>query len=232
MQLASMNWMQIASYLERDDRIVLIMGACEQHAYLSVLADIHVPLAIAKVACEREGVLIAPPLPYGISPYFAAYPGTISLSSETFATVVREVLENLWKQGFKRILVSNGHGGNTGVLGPLISELNTAHPEAKVALFEWWRHPAVNAVAEAEGLAQYHANWSENFPALTRIASVPDGQKSPVSLLHGTSAAVARALLGDGSFGGAYQAPDVVMDRFFAAAVEAMVMALLNLSTA
>jgi creatinine amidohydrolase len=222
MQLASLNWMQVEAYLQRDDRIVVITGACEQHAYLSLLTDIRLPLAIAEAACEREQVLIAPPLPYGISPYFTAYPGTISLSSKTFATVVRAILANLWTQGFKRILVSNGHGGNTGVLGALVSELNTAHPEVKIALFEWWRHPAVNAVAEAEGLAQHHANWSENFPALTRIALVPNGQKSPVALPPGTSAVATRALLGDGSFGGAYQAPDAVMDRFFAAAVDAM----------
>ena len=229
MQLASLNWMQVEAYLQRDDRVVVITGACEQHAYLSLLADIHVPLAIAEAACERENVPIAPPLPYGISPYFAAYPGTISFSPETFATVVREVLANVRAQGFKRILVSNGHGGNTGVLGPLISEENTAHPEARIVLFEWWRHPAVNAVAESAGLAQYHANWSENFPALTRVAPVPEGQKTPVSLSPGTSAAAARALLGDGSFGGAYQAPDEVMDRFFAAAVDAMRKVLHNL---
>ncbi|MGC9395039.1 MAG: creatininase family protein [Anaerolineae bacterium] len=222
MQFASLNWMQVEAYLQRDDRIVVVTGACEQHAYLSLLADIRVPLAIAETACERESVLIAPPLPYGISPYFAAYPGTISLSVETFATIVREVLANLWAQGFKRILVSNGHGGNSGVLGALISELNTAHPEVNIALFEWWRHPAVNEIAQAAGLAQYHANWSENFPALTRVAPVPNGQKSPVSLAPGTSGAATRVLIGDGSFGGVYQAPDDVMDRFFAAAVDAM----------
>lgn len=229
MQFAAMNWMQVEAYLQRDDRVVVITGACEQHAYLSLLADIRAPLAIAEAACEQENVPIAPPLPYGISPYFAAYPGTISLSPETFAAVVREVLANLRRQGFKRILVSNGHGGNTGVLGPLISEEDTAHPEARIVLFEWWRHPAVNAVAEAAGLVQYHANWSENFPALTRVAPVPDGQKTPVLLSPGASAAAARAVLDDGCFGGAYQAPDEVMDQFFAAAVGAMVKVLHSL---
>ncbi len=226
MLLAALNWMQVEAYLQHDDRIVVITGACEQHATLSLLADIQVPLAIAEITCEREGVLIAPPLPFGVSPYFTAYPGTLSLSPETFATLIREVLENLRRQGFRRILVSNGHGGNTGILGPLISELNTAWPEVHIVLFEWWRHPAVNAVAEAAGLTQYHANWSENFASLTRVAPVPEGYKSPVTLLPGTSAAVSRSLLGDGSFGGAYQASDAVMERFFTAAVEAMTTAL------
>ena len=216
-------------YLQRDDRIVVVTGACEQHGYVSLLADIRVPVAIAEAACARENVVIAPPLSFGVSPYFAAYPGTISLRPETFAIVVREILEELFRQGFKRILMSNGHGGNTGVLSPLIVETNNAHPDARVALFEWWRHPVVNAVAEAEGLAQHHANWSENFPGLTRTVLAPEGAKQPVRLPPGTSAAVTRALLGDGSFGGVYQAADAVMDRFFAAAVDAMVAALRDL---
>ena len=226
MQLAVMNWMQVEAYLRRDDRVVVVTGSCEQHGYLSVQADVRVPLAVAETACERVGVVVAPPLPYGISPYFAAYPGTVSLRPETFAVVVREVLDGLRRQGFRRILVSNGHGGNTGVLGPLITEVNGAYPETRIALFEWWRHPSVNAVAAAEGLAQHHANWSENFPDLTRVAPVPEGTKPPVRLPPGTSAAAARELLGDGSFGGDYQVPDAVMARFFAAAVDAMVAAL------
>ena len=87
----------------------------------------------------------------------------------------------------------------------------------------------MNAVAEAAGLAQYHANWSENFPGLTRVAPVTGAPKPPVSLPPGISAVAARALLGDGSFGGVYQAPDEVMDRFFAAAVAAMAVALQSL---
>src|SRR5687767_12754682 len=118
MLLEDMNWMQVEEYLKNDDRVVVITAACEQHAYLSLLTDVRVPLEVAKLACDREDVLIAPPLPYGISPYFTAYPGTISLRPETFAAVVREMLDGLIAQGFRRILISNGHGGNTGVLTP------------------------------------------------------------------------------------------------------------------
>jgi len=225
MLLEDMNWMDVERYLERDDRVVVVVGACEQHGYLSLLADIRIPLAVAREACKREGVLIAPPLPYGISPYFTAYPGTLSLRPETFAAVVREVIEGLLAQGFRRVLVSNGHGGNTGLVSPLLVELGNAHPEARISLFHWWRHPAVERIAREAGLPQYHANWSENFP-FTRVGPVPEGGKEPVKIPGTAATAGFRAALGDGSFGGPYQAPDAVMERLLAAAVEAMVEAL------
>lgn len=228
MLFQDMNWMDIERYLEQDDRVVLITGACEQHAYLSLLSDIQAPLAIARQACRQEHVLIAPPLPYGVSPHFTAYPGTLSLRPETFAAVVREVIQDLLAQGFRRVLVNNGHGGNTGVLVPLMVEIGTTHPGASLALFQWWLHPAVDAVAQAAGLRPSHANWSENF-TFNRPGQVPPGDKEFVTLARTAPAAATRALLGDGSFGGPYQAPDEVMERLLAAAVEAMVAALREL---
>ena len=83
----------------------------------------------------------------------------------------------------------------------------------------------MDAVAQEAGLPQYHANWSENFP-FTRVGPVPEGEKEPAEVPGTAAAAGFRAALGDGSFGGPYQAPDAVMERLFAAAVEAMVEAL------
>ncbi len=225
MMFESMNWMDLERYLTHDDRIVVITGACEQHGYVSLLSDILAPVEIAKAACAQEGVLIAPPLPFGISPYFVTYPGTISLRPETFAGVVRELLAGLAAQGFRRFLVSNGHGGNTGVLVPVLVELGNAYPQARFDLFQWWTHPDVVRAGEELGLTQRHANWSENF-TFTRVRPVPAGEKPPVSLPRTASAAATRLGLGDGNYGGPYQAPDEAMARFFAAAVDAMVAAL------
>ncbi len=223
-----MNWIGIEEYLKRDDRIIVIIGACEQHAYSCVTADVLEPLEIAKAATEGDPVLIAPPMPYGISPYFTTYPGTISLRVETFAAVVREVLENLVRQGFRRVLVSNGHGGNTGILSPLLIELANAHPEARFELFQWWTHPDVVKAGEAAGLKQSHANWSESFP-FTRVGPVPDGEKTPPVVSRWANAATVREKLGDGSYGGHYQASDAAMSAFFQAAVAAMIAALQDL---
>jgi creatinine amidohydrolase len=217
-----MTWMDVERYLQRDDRLVLTIGSCEQHAYLSLATDARVPMAITREACRREGVLAAPALPFGISPYFTAYPGTISLRPETLAAVIRDMLQGLLAQGFRRILVSNGHGGNTGVLSAVLIEAGNAHPEAAFSLFHWWRHPSVAAIAEEAGYPQFHANWSESFAA-SRVGPLPEGSKPPVDLPAAANARTTRQILGDGSLGGPYQAPQELSDRLFAAAVDAMV---------
>ena len=40
-----LNWMQVEEYLRRDDRLMVVTGACEQHGYLSLMTDIRIPLA-------------------------------------------------------------------------------------------------------------------------------------------------------------------------------------------
>ena len=216
-----LSWMDVERYLQQDDRVVLVIGACEQHGYLSLLADVLIPMAIARQACQREGVLLAPPLPFGVSPYFTAYPGTLSLRPETLAIVFREIVEGLLAQGFRRILVSNGHGGNTGILSPVLIEIGTAHPDAKLVLWHSWRDPAPVAIALESAYPQYHANWQESF-VFTRVGPLPGGSKAPPQIPAGASAQATRQILGDGSFGGPYQAPAEVSDRFFAAAGDAM----------
>ncbi|HUV89113.1 MAG TPA: creatininase family protein, partial [Anaerolineae bacterium] len=54
MLFEDMSWMDVERHLERDDRVVVVTGACEQHGYLSLLADIRIPLAVAREACKRE----------------------------------------------------------------------------------------------------------------------------------------------------------------------------------
>lgn len=225
------NWMDVEHYLAgHDDRVVVITGACEQHAYLSLLSDVRAPLAIAQAAAGFERVLIAPPLPYGISPYFAAYPGTVSLSAATFTALVREVLTGLVEQGFKRILVSNGHGGNSDALRTLLAAMGGEHPGASFDLFEWWRDERVVEFATRAGLPMYHANWSEALP-VNRVADLPPGSKEPPPFSQAAPPRAVRAALGDGSLGGPYRAPDNTLDRIFEAAVLSMVERLRALGT-
>jgi creatinine amidohydrolase len=52
------------------------------------------------------------------------FPGTISLSQETFERVLSEAIHSLMKHGFQRFLIYNGHGGNTRVLELMIYKIN------------------------------------------------------------------------------------------------------------
>lgn len=221
MLFEKMNWMDVEKYLEHDDRVVLVVGSCEQHGYLSLATDTLEAYEIAKVACDRENVPVAPPVAYGINNFFNAYPGNISLKPETLMQVVRDIVTSLISQGFRRIMVSNGHGGNGIPIKLVLYEIADAHPECKLKLFQWWLDPAVDKVATDAGYKQAHANWSENH-AFTRVCDVPKDDKPFFGQMDVASSGNIRESLGDGSFGGPYQAPDELMAKFFEAAVCAM----------
>lgn len=225
MRIEDLNWMDVESYLEHDDRLLLVTGACEQHGYLSLLTDIRIPYALATAAAERARVLVAPPLNFGISPYFAAYPGTFSLRTETFLAVMREVIGGAFRQGFKRLLIVNGHGGNEPLRG-VLAELTNELPGVRLGWYSWWLTPAVQAIAAEAGLEPRHANWLEAFP-FTRVADLPEAPKAPVPAWGVRDAAETRQRLGDGAYGGPYLAGDEVMQRIFDACV-AEVVALLR----
>lgn len=213
MLLQDLNWMDVEEYLKHEDRIILVTGSCEQHGYLSLTTDAREPMAIATAAAERENVLVAPPLNFGVSSYFAAFPGTISLSVETFNCVVCEVVTELHRQGFKRVLVLNGHGGNSG-MEPALRELVNKLPGLHIVTHNWWKGPAAAQFYADHKLPPAHANWSENFP-FTRVGQVPAGDKPPADVTTYMPAAEVRARLGDGSFGGPYQVADEIMQEFF-----------------
>ena len=210
MRIADLNWMQVEDYLRGDDRIVLPMGSTEQHAYLSLTTDNRLAERVAVEAAEPLGVPVLPVLPYGVAPSFLAYPGTVSLPVQTFLTLVRDILDALHDQGFRRVLVVNGHGGNTPVR-TVGQEWAAAHPGAQVLHHDWWMAPKTMAAVRRIDLEGRHASWMENFP-WTRLPGVelPPDKKPMVDMdvLNRLDPAGVRELLGDGSFGGLYERPD------------------------
>ncbi len=149
MQLAEMTWRQVAVYLERDDRVIVPVGSTEQHGPRAVIGTDHlVPAGIAREAGRRCGVLVAPTLTYGMSLHHMAFPGTVSLRPSTLLQVTYDVLASLSQHGFRRVLLLNGHGGNTAALMAGIAEVNDVHRALRIKLCAWWELPGVRAVLE------------------------------------------------------------------------------------
>src|SRR3979409_2505588 len=117
MRIYECNWMQIEAYLEHDDGVVLPVGSTEQHGYLSLGTDAILAERVAVEAAEPLGVPVLPALPFGMAPYFAAFPGSMSLRITTYIEGLRDLLDGLTGQGFRRIAIVNGHGGNAPVTG-------------------------------------------------------------------------------------------------------------------
>lgn len=217
MRIEELNWMDVESYLANEDRIILVLGATEQHGYLSLLTDVKIPQALADAASNQTGVLVAPPLNFGISPYFATYPGTISLRTATFLNVVEDIVRSLYQVGFRRMFIMNGHGGNSSVRNHLV-ELANELEGLKFVWYSWWESHTIEAMAMKHGLKTSHASWMEAFP-FTRVAEMPTDEKIPPKVIGLPGARETRTLYGDGMFGGAYLAPGEIMDELFATAL-------------
>jgi len=213
MQIKDMNWMQVEDYLKRDDRCVLPIGSTEQHAYLSLCTDNILSERVATAAAEPLNIPVFPVLNYGITPYFRAYPGSISIRIETYLRMIRDVLDGFAEQGFRRILIVNGHGGNSPAQA-YVGEWMADHPQVKVKFHNWWNAPQTWAKVMSFDPVASHASWMENFP-WTRLEGVtqPSEQKAPLNLekLRTLAQQAARAEIGDGNYAGVYQRRDEEM---------------------
>ena len=222
MRVSERNWMQVEEYLKRDDRCILPLGSTEQHAYLSLSVDSIVAERVAVEAAEPVGVPVFPVLPFGLSSYFLAYPGSVSLRVTTYMDLVRDVLDGLAGHGFKRILIVNGHGGNDPVR-MLALEWMGDHPGVKIRVHNWWNAPRIWAKVQAIDPVASHASWMEDFP-WTRLAgvAVPEVRKPMCDLarLRTLGTKEVRAYLGDGNYGGYYRRNDEEMRAIWAVGVE------------
>lgn len=222
MRARDCNWMQVEAYLEHEDRVVLPIGSTEQHGFLSLETDNILAERVSAEAAEPLGVLVFPVLPYGLTPAFAAYPGSPTLRLTTFSDVLTDLLDSLHGQGFRRFLLVNGHGGN--LPGTSVArEWTAAHPDATAIFHSWWSSERVQATAREVDPEPSHANWFENF-AWTRLAGIelPRERKPPLDFdaFRAAGPAQVRQLLGDGVFEGAYQLPDEQVERVWRAGVE------------
>src|SRR5579859_3331622 len=222
MRIADMNWRQVESYLRRDDRAVLPLGSTEQHAGLSLATDIILAARVALEATDPLGVPVFPGLVYGITPSFRAYPGTISIRVETMLRLVGDVLDSLAQQGFRRIVIVNGHGGNAPVQGFLVEWL-AAHPKIQVRLHNWWNAPKTWAKVQAIDPVASHASWMESFPWTRVLGETAPRETKPMidpDRLRLMAPEAARAYLGDGNYGGLYRRSDEEMLAIWQVAVE------------
>ena len=137
-------------------------------------------------------------------------------------SVVRDILDAMAEHGFKRVLIVNGHGGNTPAQG-FVGEWIADHPGVQIKFHNWWSAPKVWAQVQAIDPVASHASWMENFP-WTRLAkvNVPTEQKpmnDPEKLRRLDPKSV-REHLKDGNYGGLYQRDDEEVMKIWRTGVE------------
>jgi creatinine amidohydrolase len=105
-----MKYQEIEEYLKKNDIVLIPVGSTEQHGpHLPLMMDTIEAIDVTAGVIEKTGVLATPPVWFGWSPHHMGYPGTITLRPETLTAVVEDIGNSLVYNGFKKLVVVNGH---------------------------------------------------------------------------------------------------------------------------
>ncbi len=123
--------------------VVLPVGATEQHGpHLATGMDALAAERLAEAGAERARrpatVVLAPALAYGASDHHLPFGGTLSLSAATLAHLLGDLIASAAASGARRLLLLNGHGGNSEVCGQAAADGARAHGVV-VAAADYWR---------------------------------------------------------------------------------------------
>lgn len=94
--------------------VIFPVGSVEEHGiHLPLCTDSIQPEYVAVEVAKKTGCLVAPPFRYGVCNAGRNFPGTLSITFDTLRMVARDVLTELVRQGFNRIIILSGHAGSS-----------------------------------------------------------------------------------------------------------------------
>jgi creatinine amidohydrolase len=160
-ELDRINWMEFQEVVPgKIDTVLLPTGTLEPHGVINNGADNTAPAAMAKAIAQRTNAMVAPTLAYGITGSLEGYPGAFRISKEAYRPFVREILEGLEKNGFRNIIILNGHGGGqTEVLKEVAAEV-AIDKGVRTLVVNWWSY-ASDVTLDVFGEDGGHAGWNE-----------------------------------------------------------------------
>jgi len=139
MRLDYAYWPDVERYLEGDNRLFLPTGSVEQHGpAVATGIDYIIAAAVAEAAAERLGVYVTPAMWCGMSLHHGAFPGTASLRPPGYLHMLTDLFGFLVGQGFGRLVVVNGHGGNVPTLKAAAAEVADEHDGARILIQNWY----------------------------------------------------------------------------------------------
>jgi creatinine amidohydrolase len=133
-----LNWKEFQQLVPAKTKtVILTVGTLEAHGFINNGADNTVPVAIANAIAPDINALIAPHIPYGITDILAPYPGSLHIPEDAFRVYVRAVLVGLVDNGFRNIIILNGHGPQAPALEQLGTEIALQY-KVNTMVINWW----------------------------------------------------------------------------------------------
>jgi creatinine amidohydrolase/Fe(II)-dependent formamide hydrolase-like protein len=123
-----LTWRQARTRIKKMDVALLPVGALEQHGpHLPLDTDAfdadYLAHRVAE-ACSDPKPLVLPPISYGVSYHHADFTGTVSISNDTLAKMIYEIGMSVSRNGIRKLVMINGHGGNSPALNYAAQKIN------------------------------------------------------------------------------------------------------------
>ncbi len=135
-----LTWPEINEAVEQAKVVILPIGAIEQHGHhlpLDVDAKLVTSVALGAGEMAPEAMLVMPPVSYGYCHHVMDFPGTISIQSSTFVSMLIDIGTSVAYHGFKRIILLNGHGSNAHLIDQAGRQINLT-TDATCLTISWW----------------------------------------------------------------------------------------------
>lgn len=144
------------------DIVVLPIGAMEQHAaHMPLKVDSFHAEYFGKAVAERFDAALLPTIPIGNSIEHSGFRGSFSLRPETLIQIVRDLADDAEAQGFRIMVVVNGHGANF-VLSSVCRDINRRDRKIKIILVSaWGMAPGGVTTAQKERKTEVHSGENE-----------------------------------------------------------------------
>jgi len=161
-----MFWMQLRrGQLDAFDRrtpVILPTAAVEQHGeHLPLGTDCMIVGAIAnRLDRAMDGrVLILPTVQVACSEHHMGFPGSLTITHETYRRTVMEHVDSARRHGFKRVVILNGHGGNVAINSVLGEQIGQQYADVECLVGSWWSiaRARIESISEGGFLSCGHA---------------------------------------------------------------------------
>jgi creatinine amidohydrolase len=173
--LQYLTWPQVQAELEAGTPIILPVGSIEQHGpHLPLGTDSFIPLHLATQTAARRRLIVAPPLMYAAysrprSGGGRHFPGSVGLPGRVLEQVVRHLVADWLRQGFRKVLVLNGHFENSwSLLEGIEQAIGKYRDSSRVLLVNWWDQVGTEDVARIFG--DTFPGWETEHASITETA--------------------------------------------------------------
>ncbi len=190
------TWQEFAEWVpERIETVLLPVGTLEPHGVIPNGADNLAPEAMARALAARLDALIAPTLNYGVTGSMRAFPGAFQITADAYRPFVADILAGLSENGFKNVIILNGHGGPQTAILREVADAASGRHRIRTLVINWWSlasddtfavfgenggHAGNNETAYVQAIVpehihpeRYDPNMATAYPANNAWAAVP-----------------------------------------------------------